>query len=99
MLNSKQLIETTNISRATLNNYVALGILPSPVIRAPGDALRMLSLISAAPAPWPNPFTASHGFVATSYVRPGGLRQAGGHATVLPCGGAGGGAFHRDERS
>ncbi len=30
MLNSKQLIEITGISRATLNNYVALGILPKP---------------------------------------------------------------------
>ncbi len=37
MLNSKQLIEITGISRATLNNYVALGILPNPVIKTPGD--------------------------------------------------------------
>tara|TARA_B110000858_G_scaffold143001_1_gene162375 strand:- start:2037 stop:3590 length:1554 start_codon:yes stop_codon:yes gene_type:complete len=37
MLSSKQLIEITSISRATLNNYVALGILPHPVIRAPGE--------------------------------------------------------------
>ncbi|PCI76359.1 MAG: hypothetical protein COB20_10855 [SAR86 cluster bacterium] len=37
MLNSKQLIEITSISRATLNNYVALGILPNPVIRTPGE--------------------------------------------------------------
>ncbi|MFM1897392.1 MAG: hypothetical protein RLZZ385_2466 [Pseudomonadota bacterium] len=35
MLNSKQLIEMTGISRATLNNYVALGILPSPVVKTP----------------------------------------------------------------
>ena len=33
MLNSKQLIEITGISRATLNNYVALGILPNPVVK------------------------------------------------------------------
>lgn len=37
MLNSKQLIEITGISRATLNNYVALGILPSPIIKTPGE--------------------------------------------------------------
>lgn len=37
MLNSKQLIEKTRISRATLNNYVALGILPNPVVKTPGD--------------------------------------------------------------
>jgi class 3 adenylate cyclase/DNA-binding transcriptional MerR regulator len=35
MLDSKQLIEITGISRATLNNYVALGILPNPVVRSP----------------------------------------------------------------
>ncbi len=35
MLNSKQLIELTGISRATLNNYVALGILPNPVVKTP----------------------------------------------------------------
>lgn len=37
MLSSKQLIEITGISRATLNNYVALGILPNPVVRTPVD--------------------------------------------------------------
>ena len=37
MLNSKQIIEITPISRATLKNYVALGILPNPVIRAPAE--------------------------------------------------------------
>ena len=35
MLDSKQLIEITGISRATLNNYVAMGILPNPEIRTP----------------------------------------------------------------
>lgn len=35
MLNSKQLIEITGISRATLNNYVALGILPNPIVKTP----------------------------------------------------------------
>ncbi|HAJ76284.1 MAG TPA: hypothetical protein DCM64_07495 [Gammaproteobacteria bacterium] len=35
MLSSKQLIDITGISRATLNNYVALGILPNPVVKAP----------------------------------------------------------------
>ncbi len=45
MLNSKQLIEMTGISRATLNNYVALGILPNPVIKtSPDDAGRATRL-------------------------------------------------------
>jgi class 3 adenylate cyclase len=36
MLNSKQLIEQAGISRATLNNYIALGILPKPVVQRSG---------------------------------------------------------------
>jgi len=37
MLSSKDLMEQSGISRATLNNYVALGILPSPVVKSPVD--------------------------------------------------------------
>lgn len=44
MLNSKQVIETTGISRATLNNYVALGILPNPVVKTSPDAGRATRL-------------------------------------------------------
>ncbi|MEQ8952810.1 MAG: adenylate/guanylate cyclase domain-containing protein [Gammaproteobacteria bacterium] len=33
MISSKELIDITGISRATLNNYVALGILPHPVVK------------------------------------------------------------------
>ncbi len=33
MLTSKKLIELTAISRATLNNYIALGLLPKPEVR------------------------------------------------------------------
>ena len=33
MLSSKDLIEQTGISRATLNNYIALGLLPKPEVR------------------------------------------------------------------
>ena len=36
MLNSKQLIAEAGISRATLNNYIALGILPRPVVQRSG---------------------------------------------------------------
>ena len=35
MITSKQLIELTGISRATLNNYIALGILPNPIVLPP----------------------------------------------------------------
>ena len=37
MLTSKELMEQSGISRATLNNYVALGILPSPIVKTPED--------------------------------------------------------------
>ena len=32
MISSKELIETAEISRATLNNYVGLDLLPKPVV-------------------------------------------------------------------
>lgn len=35
MLTSKQLIDKTGISRATLNNYIARGLLPRPVVSKP----------------------------------------------------------------
>lgn len=35
MLTSKELLEKTGISRATLNNYIALGLLPRPVVTRP----------------------------------------------------------------
>ena len=46
MISSKQLIEKTGISRATMNNYIALGILPKPVVKKPegsGDRVRSLA--------------------------------------------------------
>ena len=45
MISSKELIEKTGISRATLNNYINLGLLPRPDVRFPGpddgDARRL----------------------------------------------------------
>ena len=40
MVSSKQIIEITGISRATLNNYISLGILSKPRIRNPGIGSR-----------------------------------------------------------
>ena len=34
-LTSKQVLEEANVSRATLNNYIALGILPKPILKKP----------------------------------------------------------------
>lgn len=36
LITSKELIERTGISRATLNNYIKMGILPKPIVRRPG---------------------------------------------------------------
>ncbi|HJQ61353.1 MAG TPA: MerR family transcriptional regulator, partial [Burkholderiales bacterium] len=38
MISSKELLDRTGISRATLNNYIAMGLLPRPLVSAPaGD--------------------------------------------------------------
>lgn len=37
MLSSKHLLERTGISRATLNNYIVLGLLPRPTVKHPGQ--------------------------------------------------------------
>lgn len=36
MISSKELLDKTGISRATLNNYIAMGLLPRPLVSAPG---------------------------------------------------------------
>ena len=36
LITSKELMEKTGISRATLNNYIKMGILPKPIVRKPG---------------------------------------------------------------
>lgn len=45
MISSKELLEKTKISRATLNNYINLGLIPKPNVRYPGpddgDARRL----------------------------------------------------------
>src|SRR3989338_4351053 len=37
MLSSKEIIDVTDISRATLNNYISLGLLSKPVVTNPGS--------------------------------------------------------------
>lgn len=36
LITSKDLMQQTGISRATLNNYIKMGILPKPIVRRPG---------------------------------------------------------------
>ncbi|MDD1632410.1 MAG: MerR family transcriptional regulator, partial [Methylococcaceae bacterium] len=38
MLSSKEILEKTGISRATLNNYINLGILSKPIVQYPGSS-------------------------------------------------------------
>lgn len=40
LISSKELLETTSISRATLNNYIKMGILPRPVVKKAEDRTR-----------------------------------------------------------
>jgi len=40
MISSKELMDREGISRATLNNYIKLGILPSPVVQKPVDGMK-----------------------------------------------------------
>jgi len=37
MISSKELIDRTGISRATLNNYIAMGLLPRPFVSSPAE--------------------------------------------------------------
>ena len=37
MLSSLEVMQQSGISRATLHNYMALGLLPKPLVRNPGD--------------------------------------------------------------
>ena len=50
MITSKEIIEKTGISRATLNNYIKMGILPKPIVRRPGPEQKSVKQIGYFPA-------------------------------------------------
>lgn len=50
LITSKDLIEKTGISRATLNNYIKMGILPKPIVRRPGPEQKNVKQIGYFPA-------------------------------------------------
>jgi class 3 adenylate cyclase/DNA-binding transcriptional MerR regulator len=50
LITSKELIEKTGISRATLNNYIKMGILPKPIVRSPGPDQKGVKQIGYFPA-------------------------------------------------
>ncbi len=49
LITSKDLIEKTGISRATLNNYIKMGILPKPIVRRPGPEQKGVKQIGYFP--------------------------------------------------
>ena len=50
LITSKEIIEKTGISRATLNNYIKMGILPKPIVRRPGPEQKGVKKIGYFPA-------------------------------------------------
>ena len=50
LITSKEIIEKTGISRATLNNYIKMGILPRPIVRRPGPEQKGVKQIGYFPA-------------------------------------------------
>ncbi len=40
LISSKEILDKTGISRATLNNYIKMGIIPRPIIRSPGEKVQ-----------------------------------------------------------
>ena len=49
LITSKDIIEKTGISRATLNNYIKMGILPKPIVRRPGPEQKGVKQIGYFP--------------------------------------------------
>jgi DNA-binding transcriptional MerR regulator len=49
-ISSKDILRKTNISRATLNNYIRMGILPKPIVQAPLDGIKGPRKIGYFPA-------------------------------------------------
>jgi DNA-binding transcriptional MerR regulator len=49
LISSKDLLEKTGISRATLNNYIKVGIIPRPIVLGPSKGMRKVSRIGYFP--------------------------------------------------
>ena len=48
-ISSKEVLAQSNISRATLNNYIKLGILPRPIVKNPGATIKGVKQIGYFP--------------------------------------------------
>ncbi len=49
LVTSKEILLKTGISRATLNNYIKMGIIPRPVVKGPTDELKRIKKIGYFP--------------------------------------------------
>ncbi|MBW2466550.1 MAG: hypothetical protein JRF02_04545 [Deltaproteobacteria bacterium] len=49
LITSKEIIDKTGISRATLNNYIKMGILPKPIVKRPGPDQKGIKQIGYFP--------------------------------------------------
>ena len=49
LISSKEILVKTGISRATLNNYIKLGILPKPIVRKPEDGYQTIKSLGFFP--------------------------------------------------
>jgi len=49
LISSKELLDKTGISRATLNNYIKMGIIPRPVIMKPGEEFKNIKNLGYFP--------------------------------------------------
>jgi DNA-binding transcriptional MerR regulator len=50
LITSKEILNKTGISRATLNNYIKLGILPKPIVRKPFEGMETTRKIGYFPS-------------------------------------------------
>ncbi|MFC1864041.1 hypothetical protein ACFL1Z_08845 [Thermodesulfobacteriota bacterium] len=48
-ISSKEILEKTGISRATLNNYIKIGIIPRPVVRKPVNEVKRIKRLGYFP--------------------------------------------------
>jgi len=49
LISSKEILEKTEISRATLNNYIKMGIIPRPIVQSPREDLKDIRKIGYFP--------------------------------------------------
>ena len=49
LVSSKEVLQKTRISRATLNNYIKMGILPRPMVQRPKDSINGVKKIGYFP--------------------------------------------------